>query len=157
MYCAIRRSLYFWLASFVLVSLAHTTQAQAPACPTLDPVCVDKEHYRVVYEDADIRVLRYRDKPGHFVPEHSHPEYVVYSYSPATRQFLPAPCTSKPAPISIPVDTPFVKPPVTHCERNTGTTDTDLIVIEFKAKSNPTPAAKAPKRRANRSIRRTSR
>lgn len=148
----VRRSLYVLLAGLVLISAARTSQAQ-------DAAKVDPEHYKVLYEDADVRVLRYDDQPGHFVPRHSHPEYVVYSLAPARRQFLLGNCASQIAakPVPIPVNTPLVKSPVTHCERNSGTTDTHLIIIEFKGAKKPAPTVNVPRRRVNKSTRRTPR
>jgi hypothetical protein len=43
-----------------------------------DPVKVDPAHYRVLFENAHMRVLEYRDKPGDKAPMHSHPAYMTY-------------------------------------------------------------------------------
>ncbi len=57
----------FYVATVALVLSLATKTAQAQ-----DPVKVDPEHYKVLYEDSDVRVLRYDDTPGHVVPKHTH-------------------------------------------------------------------------------------
>ncbi len=41
---------------------------------TQDPVVTDGDKYSVVLENERVRVLRYRDKPGHRTLQHAHPE-----------------------------------------------------------------------------------
>jgi beta-alanine degradation protein BauB len=41
-----------------------------------DPVKVDPMHYCVLFENAHMRVLEYRDEPGDKAPMHSHPAYI---------------------------------------------------------------------------------
>lgn len=108
-----------------------TTRAQ-------DPVKVDPEHYKILFEDDDVRVLRYDDTPGHFVPKHSHPEYVVYALAPAVRMFFTGNCASTIAvkPTKIPAFKPIVKGPITHCERNADKTGDHLLIFEFKKPAN---------------------
>jgi polyisoprenoid-binding protein YceI len=55
-----------------------------------DPVKVDPAHHRVLFENAHIRVVEYRDQPGYKAPMHSHPAYVRYEASPVkTKLILP--------------------------------------------------------------------
>ena len=136
----LRPTLPLLIVILALSFAAKTAKAQ-------DPVKVDPEHYKVLFEDDDVRVLRYDDTPGHFVPKHSHPQYVVYALAPALRQFFPAPCaviTVKPVKIS--AYTPIVKQPVTHCERNAGKTDDHLLIFEFKKPANAKQKARALRR-----------
>ena len=130
-----------------LVIVIFSTGLAAETAKAQDPVKVDPEHYKVLFEDEDVRVLRYDDTPGHFVPKHSHPQYVVYALAPALRQFFPAPCaviTVKP--VKINPFTPIVKAPVTHCERNAGKTDDHLLIFEFKRPANARQKARALRR-----------
>jgi beta-alanine degradation protein BauB len=111
-----------------IISAAHTTKAQ-------DPVKVDPDHYKVLYKSRTVRILEYHDSPGHKVPKHSHPNYFVYVITDATRLFTDwSPSTACNGPgkiVALQADESLIKPPITHCEENTGQTDTHLIVVEF--------------------------
>ena len=126
-----------------IISAAHTTRAQ-------DPVKVDPDHYKVLFESRTVRILEYHDSPGHKVPKHSHPNYFVYVISDATRLFTdwsPASaCNGQGNTVALKADESLIKPPITHCEENTGKTDTHLIVVEFTS----APAKSRSLRRSNR-------
>jgi quercetin dioxygenase-like cupin family protein len=115
------------LRAFVLLAamlcLTQTTRAQ-------DPVKVDPEHYKLLKETNTVRILEYKDAPGHKVPRHSHPNYFVYVITDATRLFTTN-CVT-PTTVNLTAGEAISKPPVTHCEENTGNTDTHLLVVEFK-------------------------
>lgn len=123
----------FYVATVALVLSFATKTAQAQ-----DPMKVDPEHYKVLYEDSDVRVLRYDDTPGHVVPKHTHQHpYRVYVITNATREFRSLDDTTKECQKTAPTTKLFandelVRGPVTHCEANTGTTPTHLIIFEFK-------------------------
>lgn len=116
------------LKAFVLfaamVCLTQTTRAQ-------DPVKVDPEHYKVIEENDTVRILEFKDPPGHKVPRHSHPPYFVYVLSDAKRLFTDECITPK---------TVILKKGerinstvgVTHCEENVGYTNTHVLIVEFK-------------------------
>ena len=55
-----------------LLSLTTCTVAVAQ-----DPTKVDPAHYRVMFENAHMRVLEHRDKSGDEAPMHSHPAYMT--------------------------------------------------------------------------------
>jgi beta-alanine degradation protein BauB len=115
-----------------LISAAQTAKAQ-------DPVKVDPDHYKVLFESRTVRILEYHDSPGHKVPKHSHPNYFVYVISDATRLFTDwspiSACNGPGNTVALRADESLIKPPITHCEENTGRTDTHLIVVEFKSAS----------------------
>ena len=121
------------LKAFILIAamlcLTHTIRAQ-------DPAKVVPDHYKVLKETNSVRILEYRDTPGHKVPRHSHPNYFVYVVSDATRLFtdwsLTAACTGEGKTVTLTVGEAISKPAITHCEENTGNTDTHLLVVEFK-------------------------
>src|SRR2546428_4280360 len=52
-----------------------------------DPVKVDPAHYKVLLNNPHVRVLDIRVKPGEKTPMHSHPNYVVYSFTNGTVKF----------------------------------------------------------------------
>lgn len=121
------------LKAFVLIAamlcLTQTIRAQ-------DPAKVDPAHYKVLKETNSVRILEYRDTPGHKVPRHSHPNYFVYVVSDATRLFTDwsptSACTGEGKTVTLTGGEAISKPAVTHCEENTGNTDTHLLVVEFK-------------------------
>jgi quercetin dioxygenase-like cupin family protein len=56
------------IASLALLALCATTSAAAQ-----DPAKVDSRHYQVLFEDAEIRVLRITYRPGEKSVMHEHP------------------------------------------------------------------------------------
>lgn len=142
---------------FHVVIIAVTIGFGVKTTKAQDAVQVDPEHYKVLYENDDVRVLRYDDTPGHYVPKHSHPQYAVYVLSTATRKFFPGNCASSisPKPVVLKPGPAFLKPPTTHCEANSGKTDTHLIIVEFK--KLPATATAAPQRRPDKSFNRKRR
>lgn len=46
-----------------------------------DPVKVDPAHFKVRVNNASVRVLEFRAKPGEKVPMHTHPAYVTYNFT----------------------------------------------------------------------------
>jgi beta-alanine degradation protein BauB len=46
-----------------------------------DPIHTDPDKYRVIFENARVRVLEYRDKPGDRTSPHRHPDSVMYTLS----------------------------------------------------------------------------
>ena len=47
------------------------------AAASTDPIVTDPGLYSVVFENARVRVLEYRDRPGDRTCEHSHPDMVI--------------------------------------------------------------------------------
>jgi quercetin dioxygenase-like cupin family protein len=107
-----------------LLCPTQTTRAQ-------DPVKVDPRHYKVIMENDSVRILEFRDEPGHKVPKHSHPPYFVYVLSDAKRLFADE-CVTPKTVILKTGETIDSKVGVTHCEENVGHTNTHLLVVEFK-------------------------
>lgn len=107
-----------------MVCLTQTTRAQ-------DPVKVDPEHYKVIEENDAVRILEFKDSPGHKVPKHSHPPYFVYVLSDAKRLFTDE-CITPKTVILKKGETIDSKIGVTHCEENVGYTNTHVLIVEFK-------------------------
>lgn len=128
----------FVLAAAILC-LAQTTSAQ-------DPVKVDPAHYKVIEETDTVRILEYKDEPGHKVPKHSHPPYFVYVLRDAKRLFTND-CVTPKTVILKAGETIDSKVGVTHCEENTGYTNTHLIVVEFKVAKTYTKRSHRSKKR----------
>jgi hypothetical protein len=154
-----RTVLHVVIVALAVGFAAQTVKAQDK--DPLDPVTVDPEHYKVLYEDANVRVLRYDDAPGHVVPLHHHKyPYKVYVVTNATREFLPTDaagktCEATATPTKLFANDELMRLPVKHCEANNGTTPTHLVIFEFKDQTiTPTVAAR---RRPTRSSNRTRR
>lgn len=137
------------LSYMMIVALAVSFAAKAAHAQ--DPVTVDPEHYKVLYEDSDVRVLRYDDTPGHVVPKHTHQyPYRVYVITNATREFRSLDDTTKECQktatsTKLFANDELVRGPITHCEANNGTTPTHLILFEYKnQKITPTGVARPP-------------
>lgn len=116
-----------------------------------DPVIVDPGHYKVLQETATVRILEFRDTPGHVVPKHSHPNYFVYVFSDAKRLFTnwsaATKCSGPGNTVMLKAGETLSKPAVTHCEKNVGQTNTHVLIVEYKGTSNqPTPRKSAPRR-----------
>lgn len=130
------------LQAFVLVAallcLAQTIRAQ-------DPVKVDPKHYKVVMENDSVRILEFKDAPGHKVPKHSHPPYFVYVLSDAKRLFTDECVTPKT--VILKTGETIDGKAVTHCEENVGYTNTHVLVVEFK--TAPKQVARYQRNRRN--------
>ena len=76
----------FWLAVAVgACGVACAPSAAPPRFPG-DPAVTDPGKYRVLVENADVRVLRYRDRPGEKTHPHHHPCFVLYALAPFERR-----------------------------------------------------------------------
>jgi hypothetical protein len=148
-----RLILHIVVVTLIISFAAMATKAQ-------DPVSVDSS-YKVLYQDSNVRVLQYDDKPGHVVPKHTHLyPYRVYVITDATREFFaPDAKTQKcqqptvPVPVKLLANDELMRLPTTHCEVNSGLTETHLIIFEFKNQKPTTTTAL--RRRPNNSFNRT--
>jgi len=52
-----------------------------------DPAKVDPQHYKVLLDNEDVRILDVRQKPGDKSPMHSHPKHAVYWLTGSTLKF----------------------------------------------------------------------
>ena len=112
----------------ILLTVSTAASAQ-------DPVKVDPSHYRILFENAHIRVLEYRDKPGDEAPMHSHPAYMTYvTGAGKTKVILPGGGTKIEESTSSESDCHM---PTRHATENVGTTDTQGLLVEFKDSYDP--------------------
>lgn len=95
-----------------------------------DAVQTDGDKYKVVLENAQVRVLEYRDLPGNMTHLHKHPEFVVVAMTPFRRQLhLPDGRT---------LTRDFKAGDVTysagqsHIGANVGSSPTHVLLIEMK-------------------------
>jgi hypothetical protein len=93
---------------------------------------VDAPHFKVLFENAEVRILEVRVGAGEKVPRHSHPAGFAYALSNFKAKTI------------LPDGTTIVgeyqagqfteTKPVTHAEENTGDTLAHLLLIEFKTR-----------------------
>lgn len=160
------------VAAFSVALTFGAKSIKAQDSNPFDPVKVDPLHYKVLYENEEVRILRFDDTPGHKVPKHTHKyPFQVYSITPSLRQFYKAEDCTTPFPkdpvLLVPEDAlpapppvthpPVIHPPVTHCETNVGVTDAHLIVVEYKKNPPTASTATARQRRPVKPVRRTRR
>jgi beta-alanine degradation protein BauB len=108
------------VASLALCSVAHAH----------DPVHTDGDKYKVKLENARVRVLEYRDRPGEKTQQHAHPAFVVYAVAPFKRR------------ITLPDGREMIREfkagdllwsdAQTHIGENVGDTPTHVIMVEIK-------------------------
>jgi beta-alanine degradation protein BauB len=53
-----------------------------------DPTETDPDKYKVVFENARVRVLEYRDRPGDRTSPHRHPDSVMYTLTSFERRLI---------------------------------------------------------------------
>ncbi|MCU1431367.1 MAG: cytoplasmic protein [Actinotalea sp.] len=100
----------------------------------LDPVVTNPEHYRVVFENERVRVLEYRDVPGHVSVAHEHPDSVMVTLSAFERRLHRGEQS-----VDVSLDAGFAGwlPAQRHHGENTGTTATHAIFVELKDDARP--------------------
>ena len=116
------KALTVMCASSLVVLCSTVARAQ-------DPVKTDASHYKVMFENATVRVLRVDYAAGSKSVAHSHPDALIVALTPAKVQFM---VDGKPQDSDLAVDTVTVTPAVTHSVTNMGKATIDGILIEFK-------------------------
>jgi hypothetical protein len=98
-----------------------------------DPVVTDGDKYSVVLENERVRVLRYHDKPGERTLPHAHRDYVLYAESSFKRR-LTFPDGRKEE-IDVKAGSIVWMKGHTHIGENIGDTNTDVIFVELKERT----------------------
>jgi quercetin dioxygenase-like cupin family protein len=95
-----------------------------------DAVKVDPAHYKVVLENASVRVLRIGYAPGAKSSMHQHPDSIVVPLTAAKVRFtLP---DGKSEDTELANESAMYSPAGTHNPANVGTGPVDALLIEFK-------------------------
>jgi len=95
----------------------------------IDPTVTDPELYRVVFENARVRVLEYRDRAGDTTHPHAHPDSVMVTLSAFQRRVSSG---DRQADIALGAGEVRWVGAQQHYGENVGTTDTHAIFIELK-------------------------
>lgn len=136
---------------------------------TQDPVQSNPEHYTVVFENDRVRVLEYRDAPGHTSVPHRHPDSVMITASSFRRRLHstagpngpggpggaggpgeaggpggtggPGGASGTHLDVELPAGAVRWLPAQEHYGENTGDTGTHAFFVELK---EPNPAGETP-------------
>lgn len=98
--------------------------------PTMDPLKLSPQYYKMRLENARVRVLEYHLKPGEKEIMHSHAEGIVVALADATvKQSFPDGST-----VTHPSRAGDVtwRDPLTHAAENIGTTEAHYLSVELK-------------------------
>jgi quercetin dioxygenase-like cupin family protein len=96
-----------------------------------DPVKVDPGHYKVLVDNASVRVLKVGVPTGGKSPMHSHPDAILVPLSTVKARFTMP--DGKTEDREIVKETASWTPAATHSPANVGTTPVDAILVEFKS------------------------
>jgi quercetin dioxygenase-like cupin family protein len=126
-------SLAVLFLAIVLVFAAGTAQAQ-------DPVKVAPNNFKVLLDNAHVRVLEFHSKVGEKIPMHSHPAYTIYSFvAGKTKYTSPSGETSE---RDNQAGEAVWRDAETHASEFMGPGDAHSLLIEMKAKHHMKASAK---------------
>ncbi|HXK10619.1 MAG TPA: hypothetical protein VMT70_13300 [Vicinamibacteria bacterium] len=103
------------------------------AAAAQDPVKVDPAHYRVLLDNAAVRVLKIHMPVGARSVMHVHPDAILVPLSSGKARFTMPDGKSEEHDLT--QDAATYTPATTHDPANVGTTAIDAILVELKAKS----------------------
>lgn len=96
---------------------------------SLDPAVSNPEHYKVVFENARVRVLEYTDAPGDCTTPHQHPDSLMYTLSSFRRRLVSGDASRE---VELTAGTVGWLPAQEHHGENIGNTPTHVIFVELK-------------------------
>jgi hypothetical protein len=96
-----------------------------------DPVKVAPTHYKVVFENASVRVLRIDYAAGTKSTMHQHPDSIVIPFAAAKVRFATPDGKSSDAEMAS--ESAMYMPAGTHSPTNAGTGRVDALLVEFKS------------------------
>jgi len=104
----------------------------------MDPTQTDPELYKVIFENARVRVLEYRDRPGDRTLPHTHPDSVMVTLSGFRRRIHAG---DRSVDLELAAGEVRWLAAQEHAGENIGDTGTATIFVELK---EPAPTAAAP-------------
>ncbi len=103
---------------------------------SLDPAVTNPQHYKVVFENAQVRVLMYTDQPGDQTTPHEHPDSVMYTLSSFRRRLVSGDAARE---VELQAGTVGWLPAQQHPGENIGDTPTQVIFVELKGSGSGAP------------------
>jgi quercetin dioxygenase-like cupin family protein len=123
------------------LALLCTVASVAPVAAQ-DPAHTDGDKYKPILDNACVRVLEYRDRPGERTQQHAHPAFVLYALTPFKRTLtLP---DGQVLTREFKAGDVMWSPAQTHIGENVGSTPTHVLIVELKPGA-ANPAACAPR------------
>ena len=95
-----------------------------------DPTATDGDKYKVIFENEQVRVLDYKDRPGDKTHQHRHPAFVLYAMGPFKRKIHHP--DGKILMREFKAGDVLWSGAQTHIGENVGTTPTHVIMVEMK-------------------------
>jgi quercetin dioxygenase-like cupin family protein len=123
--------------SLFTVALA-VTPSVSQAQQNLDATTADPQHHKVIFENDQVRVVRYLIPAGETAARHSHPNCVAVFLTDATARVTTDDGAVKG--VQGKAGTAAWRTAVTHVYQNTGTTPIEGVLIEPKAPHSALPA-----------------
>jgi len=114
-----------------ILSMVSLVLLWSGAALAQDPAKVDAAHYKVVFENASVRVLKIDYPAGAKSPMHQHPDGIVVPLGTAEVRFTMPDGKSEDRDMAS--ESALYMPAVTHSPANIGTTRIDGLLIEFKS------------------------
>jgi predicted metal-dependent enzyme (double-stranded beta helix superfamily) len=96
-----------------------------------DPVKVDPTHYKVLIDNASVRVLKIDYAPGTKSQMHQHPEGIIIPLNASKVRFTMPDGKSEDQEMA--AESAMMVAAVTHSPANIGSDRIDGILVEFKA------------------------
>lgn len=118
--------------------VALVTSLSGVALFAQDPVKVDPTHYKLILENAAVRVLRITYAAGSKSVMHEHPDAIVVSLTGGKVNFKMGDGTSQDQ--DLPKDSALYTPAGKHLPTNTGTATMSAILVELKGAAPGTAA-----------------
>jgi quercetin dioxygenase-like cupin family protein len=113
-----------------------------------DAAKVDAKHYKVVFQDSTVRVLRVHYGPHEKSPMHSHPNATAVFLTDMQAKFTMP--DGKTEMMSAKAGEAKGNPAVTHSPENTSDKPMDLVLVEFKTPPAAPKAAAAPAKKTTK-------
>ena len=107
---------------------------------TLDPIVTNPDHYTVIFENDQVRVLEYTDQPGDRTTPHEHPNSVMVTLSSFSRRLYSGDAERD---VDISAEKASWLPAQQHSGHNIGETPTHVIFVELKSSANAALSAGA--------------
>ena len=104
-----------------------------------DPTSTDPDKYEVIFENARVRVLEYRDEPGQATKPHEHPDSVMFTLSSFERRLVAESGAGRD--VSLGANEVRWLDAQVHSGENIGQTPTHVIFVELK---EPRPDGAGP-------------
>jgi quercetin dioxygenase-like cupin family protein len=118
------------MKSLKTVSVFSLVLLWAAAAVAQDPVKVAPANYKVLVDNASVRVLKIDYAPGAKSAMHEHPDAIVVPLTASKVRFTMA--DGKTQESDLPNDSAMYTPAATHSPMNVGTGRVDAILVEFK-------------------------